>query len=646
MGDVFITGIPLRLGERRLKKDLEPYCQRIGVHACDVHLVRSRPGGLACALLTLPSIQYVNTFIDCYGSRRPKIQITVAGLSVHCRRSDRPVRDIHMVLSLVQQQLDALTQQADAVRNPKHKTTRHNDSFSISGMQCGAWATDTMNDTVTVFNHRYCLDRPGKLHFRPQSIIIEVDKIQTLSLGAGPVVQRYVLLIHYHNVVQILTDSKTEVFFSLAYGPKIYRHVTSVHAIFGEQLGRERVAGIDPEHEAYAGFSMIYKVRLRNDEDHQRVLRLSKKAGIPPINPKSIMSLPPAVEFADAFSIVVGELQNSSAYPFKAAFQLNALVSNGILPPESVLKLLPRVRALASEVGSDITGEVLRSFVEEDFANVSTLDNPQRASAKNLLSMLNYRVEIVRKYLTKNYLDRQKERESTMEYVHRALITPTGVFFYGPRWEASNRVLRKYEGYQDYFLRVQFCEEDAEQFLHEPRVTADRILKQFLERLDPAKKMPLVIAGRRYSFLGFSNSSLKSQSCWFMAPFVFEGQMMTPEKVIAQLGDFSKITTPGRYAARVGQAFSDTIGSAHVQAEEEMMADEVERPDDEGKRRIFSDGVGKVSMQMVERIWNSSEPIDNAKPTVFQIRYAGAKGVVGGFFLLVPVYINMKCRYA
>ena len=199
------------------------------------------------------------------------------------------------------------------------------------------------------------------------------------------------------------------------------------------------------------------------------------------------------------------------------------------------------------------------------------------------------------------------------------------------RREASNRVLREYRDHQDYFLRVSFCEEDGEQFMHEPRVTSDQILKeQFLARVDPAQDGRIVIAGRSFEFLGFSNSSLKAQTCWFMAPFPYPGEngVMTSKRCIEHLGDFSGIRLPGRYAARVGQAFSDTIGSALVEADNEIRIEDIERPDAKGVMRNFSDGVGKVSWEMVKRIWKSSERIEAMEPTVFQIRYAGAKGMV------------------
>lgn len=47
-----------------------------------------------------------------------------------------------------------------------------------------------------------------------------------------------------------------------------------------------------------------------------------------------------------------------------------------------------------------------------------------------------------------------------------------------------------------------------------------------------------------------------------------------------------------------------------------------------GTKRCFSDGVGKLSQAMLDKIYEQSETIETKRPTVFQIRYGGAKGMV------------------
>lgn len=177
-------------------------------------------------------------------------------------------------------------------------------------------------------------------------------------------------------------------------------------------------------------------------------------------------------------------------------------------------------------------------------------------------------------------------------------------------------------------MRVSFSEEDGEPFQQERDVDSAVIIKLFRERLNHHGEGPIRIAGRPFRFLGFSSSSLKSLTCWFMADFPFEGQIMTPERLIRELGEFGHIETPGRFAARVGQAFSDTMNSIHVDFAQEIDIPDIERYGYDGVKRNFSDGIGKVSRAMVERIWAQSVDLERDQPTVFQIRYGGAKGVI------------------
>lgn len=49
----------------------------------------------------------------------------------------------------------------------------------------------------------------------------------------------------------------------------------------------------------------------------------------------------------------------------------------------------------------------------------------------------------------------------------------------------------------------------------------------------------LEIAGRKFDFLGYSQSALREHSTWFIAPFRFEGKVVTAATIRESLGDFS-----------------------------------------------------------------------------------------------------------
>ena len=176
-----------------------------------------------------------------------------------------------------------------------------------------------------------------------------------------------------------------------------------------------------------------------------------------------------------------------------------------------------------------------------------------------------------------------------------ALVTPTGCYLWGPCHEPRNRILRKYAAFTDNFLRVQFADEDGEPIRFDRQASNEEI---FHGRFKNVLSGIINIAGNGYEFLGFSHSSLRSQTCWFMAPFILNGTVTHAGLVIKQLGDFSKIHSPAKCAARIGQAFSETSSSVTVARENQTVLLDVQRGE-----RVFSDGVGTLSMALLEKVW-------------------------------------------
>ena len=203
--------------------------------------------------------------------------------------------------------------------------------------------------------------------------------------------------------------------------------------------------------------------------------------------------------------------------------------------------------------------------------------------------------------------------------VYKVQVSPTNITFSGPNSEATNRILRRFPNHSDYFVRVQFADEDGLDLRFNSRENFDLIY----ERYTGVFTNGIPIAGRRYQFLGFSHSSLRGHSAWFMAPFYANG-FQTHFSVIEDLGDFSEFNSPARCAARIGQAFSETPFAISLQ--EYGIRHETIRDVKNGER-IFTDGVGTISPEVV-RIIQSVLPSRKGKPTCFQIRFAGAKGML------------------
>ena len=133
----------------------------------------------------------------------------------------------------------------------------------------------------------------------------------------------------------------------------------------------------------------------------------------------------------------------------------------------------------------------------------------------------------------------------------------------------------------------------------------------------------MIYLDNNFQFLGFSHSSLRAQTCWFMAPFVWNEEVRHARAVIRDLGDFTLIRSPAKCAARIGQAFSQTFSSVDLPREAFQPLSEVEKVDSLGVRRTFSDGVGTCSKVVLSKIWAAYAQSQVWKPTVVQIRYAG-----------------------
>jgi len=158
--------------------------------------------------------------------------------------------------------------------------------------------------------------------------------------------------------------------------------------------------------------------------------------------------------------------------------------------------------------------------------------------------------------------------------------------------------------------------------LHDARADQEPVYSRFREILYDG----LNLAGRKYSFLGFSNSSLRYHAAWFMAPFLDNDRLVTAKDVIKELGDFLHIQCSAKCAARIGQAFTDTIHAITIPTDAYVTES---KADVKRHGRCFSDGCGTISLELLRVIWKRLPPERRRlMPTILQIRYRGAKGVI------------------
>lgn len=124
-----------------------------------------------------------------------------------------------------------------------------------------------------------------------------------------------------------------------------------------------------------------------------------------------------------------------------------------------------------------------------------------------------------------------------------------------------------------------------------------------------------------------------------MAPFTsnVSGGLLYARLAISHIGDFSKIRSPAKCAARIGQAFSQTFSSIALPYDAIETIRDIER-----NGRVFSDGVGTCSESVMKMIWKEYSQSADFEPTVFQIRFRGrvfrVSGRSGNFKLIMKIH--------
>ncbi|KAJ4288800.1 hypothetical protein N0V88_007127 [Collariella sp. IMI 366227] len=361
----------------------------------------------------------------------------------------------------------------------------------------------------------------------------------------------------------------------------------------------QRLEAIDEDHAKISRFCMVYYFKVPNaitrhvNTDFQNEISRMRHRDIIPMTRYHLgFRYASSPCFSDALVSLRNQLANynsDGSLPFGLLFLLQALVANSYLPPATV-------SALAQELAKRFT----RTKKAETGRDPISVD-----AFKKLFDWIDYPSPLERRYMVRSKVAKETQDRAL---IFRAMVTPTRVLLLGPELEPMNRVLRKFSDHS-YFIRAQFCDEDGQDLFYNAKISLDTVYQRFKSVLTNG----IQVAGRVYKLLA-----------WLSAPFLHGNDFVFPDQIITGLGDFSQLYSPARRAARIGQAFSDTpwavdLDEHHIQVQQ--------IPDVERNGRVFSDGVGIISLGALEAV-HSVLPKSKGTPTCLQIRFAGAKGML------------------
>jgi RNA-dependent RNA polymerase len=342
----------------------------------------------------------------------------------------------------------------------------------------------------------------------------------------------------------------------------------------GSRKTLQRIGSLDSEHAQIAPYSHQIRLTLYQPEDLDEFVGLTTIAGLEYPGVRNGRRVQIDSEKHHYFtSKKLNQVEKLlKSIPFSVAFQVEALLRQGLVHTDNVLNdLWQPINDLYKDY-PDLTAELLKIYVQELLAK-----RPPFTEAFKVLQALCSRK-------LQDGLKPESDHQNLMSCLH-VTFTPTRMTLEGPYGVQSNRVIRKYVGYQDHFLRVDFRDEDRLQYRWDRQVDGETFLK---ERVGTILKEGFVLAGRRFEFLAYSSSSLRNHTVWFILPFHSEAHGYVCAAAIRKgLGGFDKIAhLPAKCAARIALAFTATDASVEVDQDRRRMIADIE--DSTGRK--FTDG--------------------------------------------------------
>lgn len=540
---------------------------------------------------------------------RARARLLLLGKHVYCKTSKRAADDIT---------LRSLRHKAEG--RATHTEAPKNDSstFELHSLSCGY---NTFEGGEMEFVSERTYTQPGRAKFSKRKLVIDLHSSHVQ------------IRIPTSTIVGMVQGADASLIITLSTSPVFLDSQNFWEIDLADRMGGlylepvdeswSRVSAIDSKHELSAPYCLVYRIKVSSTKFREKMKRIESKGLIPVTRHDVAAQLVPTIGYAvhvKALEEQLGRYLTQADLPFGILFSLKALVYNGYLHPAKVSELARRLCRLRKP-GQDfpISVEAMKKLFEWINYPDPFGDALEFEVEYIIETLLTAEDEILKGVSVRSGLSGESPN---LTQTYRAVVTPSRITLHGPELTAKNRILRKFPDHQDCFLRVQFTDEGGDDLLFNPKISLDQIYLRFKDVL----KRGISIAGRLYMFLGFSHSSLRAHSVWFCAPFVDGGRLHTHFTIIDDLGQLNNIDSPARRAARIGQAFSETPFSVPLKETgiEVFTIPDVKSGDGQ---RIFSDGVGTISEAAMMDIWERL-PSSKQGATCFQIRYAGAKGML------------------
>jgi RNA-dependent RNA polymerase len=175
--------------------------------------------------------------------------------------------------------------------------------------------------------------------------------------------------------------------------------------------------------------------------------------------------------------------------------------------------------------------------------------------------------------------------------IPKVLVTPTRLIFLPPEVVQFNRVMRKYN--PENFITVSFRDENDRSMTS----SSPRSLEEPVKRIKNFLLRGLMVGGRKYEFLGCSNSQLRIHGCWMYSQD--PANPVTVDEIRRWMGEISDIHCVAVYVSRLGQFFSSSTNTIDLSGDDYTIT---EVPDVVRNGYCFTDGVGSIAVDTAKEV--------------------------------------------
>lgn len=401
------------------------------------------------------------------------------------------------------------------------KTEGPSEEFEVRSFSCGHNVFD--GDTL-VFVPEVEFEDTGTAKVTKQMLLIKLESRCVIKIPINTVVDficsfRHVLTLTLSQEPSFFIDIGTRAGDLADSFQRLHMSVATGASSSGNEPTRKRVCALNERHHQVVGQCLVYQFQISAPDADKRILALQHHDVLSSsfvrynlfTHRRPPLGLGPSRSDMSTLMQELSDYTRLNVLPFAILFQLQALAWNAYLHPGTVYALAKELRKLYKsdkDAGRrPISVDALKMLLKQ-----INWPRPNGDASEFAIPSI---IELLRENEDKFRSDSALRQglfspSQNLALVHRVTVTPSRITLHGPELEAKNRILRKFPQHHEFFVRVQFCDENGLDLFFSPKINYDEVYNRFKHILQNG----IQIAGRTYSFLGFSHSSLRSHSAW------------------------------------------------------------------------------------------------------------------------------------